>query len=377
MTTTPKPQPDPAPAIAASKDAASKDAAAKAPAPASPANAPAPGTASPPRETAAPPPESAAPAPRATKPRAKPAKPKPPPAAEPGAAEQPSARGRRGRGAIQRLVRKLRPPKSGAELRESIEELIDSAETEPKVMPVEADERRLLRNILRLHRITAQDVMVPRADIVAVEFGTALSAFVDQARKQPHSRFPIYRGKLDEIVGMVHVKDVLSFWGAERPFSIEAVLRKVLFAAPSMPVLDLLAEMRDSRLHLALVVDEFGGIDGLVTIEDIVEEIVGEIVDEHDDGTAPLLLEERPGIVVVDARIKLDVFERRCGAFTAEEERAESDTLGGLVAFLAQRVPARGEIIRHSSGVEFEVVDADPRRVRLLRVRNLKPPAAA
>jgi magnesium and cobalt transporter len=343
----------------------------------SPVPAPPPGA---PTDTATTP-EAATPAAKAAKPRAKAAKPKAPaaaPAQTPAGTEAPEApvsRGRRGRGALQRLVRKLRPPKSGAELRESIEELIDSAEAEPKFRPVEADERRLLRNILRLHRITAADVMVPRADIVAVEIGTALSAFVEQARRQPHSRFPVFRGKLDEIVGMVHVKDVLSFWGTDRAFAIESVLRKVLFAAPSMPVLDLLAEMRDSRLHLALVVDEFGGIDGLVTIEDIVEEIVGEIVDEHDDGTAPLLLEERPGIVVVDARIKLDAFERRCGAFAAAEERAESDTLGGLVAFVAQRVPARGEIIRHPSGVEFEVVDADPRRVRLLRVRNLKPAA--
>ncbi|MFO0989930.1 MAG: hemolysin family protein [Alphaproteobacteria bacterium] len=233
------------------------------------------------------------------------------------------------------------------------------------------DERRLLRNILRLHAITAADVMVPRADIVALEIETPLARVIELVKQQGHSRFPVYRGTLDEIVGMVHIKDLIAHWSQRRGFAIEKVVRKVLFAAPSMHVLDLLKEMRITRLHLALVVDEYGGVDGLVTIEDLVEEIVGEIEDEHDEEAPPTLVEEAPGVALADARVKLDEFEKRFGAFVGEEERAEVDTLGGLVFYLANRVPSRGELIRHSSGIEFEVVEADPRRVRLLRVRHL------
>jgi CBS domain containing-hemolysin-like protein len=187
----------------------------------------------------------------------------------------------------------------------------------------------------------------------------------------------VYRGALDEIVGMLHVKDLIAHWSQRRGFALEKVLRKVLFAAPSMRVLDLLKEMRITRIHLALVVDEYGGVDGLVTIEDLVEEIVGEIEDEHDAEAPPSLIEEAPGIALADARVKLEDFEARFGKFVDDDERAEVDTLGGLVFYLANRVPTRGELIKHPSGLEFEVVDADPRRVRLLRVRHIPTENAA
>jgi CBS domain containing-hemolysin-like protein len=291
----------------------------------------------------------------------------PPPDAADDDAE-PSAKKKRS-SALARLLRSLRRDRRTDELRDTLEEIIQAADF--KGDELAPDERRLLRNILRLHSITAADVMVPRADIVAVEIATPLARVIELVKREGHSRFPVYRGTLDEIVGMVHIKDLIAHWSQRRGFAIETVLRKVLFAAPSMRVLDLLKEMRITRLHLALVVDEYGGVDGLVTIEDLVEEIVGEIEDEHDEQAPPALVEEAPGIALADARVKLDEFEKRFGPFVDEEERAEVDTLGGLVFYLANRVPSRGELIKHSSGIEFEVVDADPRRVRLLRVRHL------
>jgi CBS domain containing-hemolysin-like protein len=297
----------------------------------------------------------------------------PPPAESPSASAEaaPGAKKKRSllAGPLARVLRSLRRGRRSDELRDTLEEIIEAADFKGEELA--PDERRLLRNILRLHAITAADVMVPRADIIAVEIETPLARLIELVKRSGHSRFPVYRGALDEIAGMVHVKDIIAHWSQRRGFSVEKVLRKVLFAAPSMRVLDLLKEMRITRLHLALVVDEYGGVDGLVTIEDLVEEIVGEIEDEHDEEAPPSLIEEAPGVALADGRVKLDDFEQRFGAFVDPEERAEADTLGGLIFYLANRVPSRGELIKHPSGIEFEIVDADPRRVRLLRVRHL------
>jgi CBS domain containing-hemolysin-like protein len=193
-----------------------------------------------------------------------------------GADAAPAARKKRApAGPFARLLRSLRRDRKSDELRDTLEELIEAADFKGEELA--PDERRLLRNILRLHSITAADVMVPRADILAVEIATPLARLIELVKQQGHSRYPVYRGTLDEIVGMIHIKDLIAHWSQRRGFAIEKVLRKVLFAAPSMRVLDLLKEMRITRLHLALVVDEYGGVDGLVTIEDLVEEIVGEI----------------------------------------------------------------------------------------------------
>ena len=283
--------------------------------------------------------------------------------------EEPAPNAKRKRRLFSSLIRTLKRDRRGDELRDTLEQIIEAADTQRDDLA--PDERRLLRNILRLHAVTAADVMVPRADISAMELETPLARVIELVKREGHSRFPVYRGALDEIVGMLHVKDLIAHWSQRRGFALEKVLRKVLFAAPSMRVLDLLKEMRITRIHLALVVDEYGGVDGLVTIEDLVEEIVGEIEDEHDAEAPPSLVEEAPGIALADARVKLEEFEQRFGKFVDDEERAEVDTLGGLVFYLANRVPTRGELIRHPSGIEFEVVDADPRRVRLLRVRHI------
>lgn len=256
------------------------------------------------------------------------------------------------------------------DLRETIEELIADTDALPAEFGVR--ERELLRNIFKLRGISAHDVMVPRADIVAVAHDTPLPDLVKKMVREAHSRLPVFRETLDDIIGFIHIKDVLQFWGGDRPFKIEDILRRVLFVAPSMRVLDLLLEMRKTHVHMALVVDEYGGIDGLVTIEDVVEEIVGEIEDEHDVDDSPSLSPDVHGAYFADARLPLDEFEAKFGdVLTPDEREADLNTLGGLVVARAGRVPSRGEVISHPSGLEFEVLDADPRRLKKLRVRRV------
>jgi len=269
-------------------------------------------------------------------------------------------------------------------LRDALEEIIEEAEAEGETPaneePITAGERGLLRNILRLRDLSARDVMVPRADIVAVAEDTDTDALIAQLGSHGHSRLPVYRESLDDIVGFIHIKDLLNARAGGRPFELKKLLRQILFVAPSMRVLDLLLQMRLSRQHLALVVDEFGGIDGLITIEDLVEQIVGEIEDEHDIAEGPKLIPRPDGTLMADARATIREFEERVGPVLTEQERAAYiDTLGGLVVSLAGRVPSRGELVTHPSGIAFEVIDADPRRIRRLRLRNLPsrtPPPA-
>lgn len=234
-------------------------------------------------------------------------------------------------------------------------------------------ERALIANISRLRGKTAYDVMVPRADIVAMEASLTFDQAIAAIQREGHSRYPVYQRSLDDVLGMVHIKDVMGWLGKDG-FSLQAVLRKPLFVAPSIPVLDLLLQMRQQRMHLALVVDEHGGIDGLVTIEDLVETIVGDIADEHDEVAAPQMIERPDGAVDLDARLPIEAFESRFGpVLTAEEREQDLDTVGGLVFTLGGRVPVRGEVLTHSSGLEFRVLEADPRRIKRLRVR--RPPA--
>jgi magnesium and cobalt transporter len=195
-------------------------------------------------------------------------------------------------------------------------------------------------------------------------------------RKEGHSRMPVYREYLDDVAGMVHIKDVFGFTGKPEDFSVEKILRKPLMVAPQIAVLDLLLQMRQTHTHLALVVDEYGGIDGLVTIEDLVETIVGDISDEHDEIEGPMLVERADGAYDLNARLPIEEFEAKLGPVLTESERAaDIETVGGLVFNLAERVPARGEIITHPSGVEFLVLDADARRIRKLRARRVHPAA--
>ena len=260
---------------------------------------------------------------------------------------------------------------SEQDLRTSLEELIEEHEEEP----IDAQERAILTNIVKLHEQTAADVMVPRVDIVAIDVDTPFDQVVRSFVEHGHSRVPIFRETLDDVLGMVHVKDVLPYAADGKPVPLAKIVRKALFVAPSMPVLDLLLQMRVTRIHLALVVDEFGGVDGLLTIEDVIEEIVGEIEDEHDPADPPQMIERPDGSVIVEARMPIDRLEDATGQkLVPEESEEEINTLGGLVTTLAGRVPARGEVIRHPAGFDIEVLDADPRRVKRLRLRGLPAP---
>jgi CBS domain containing-hemolysin-like protein len=251
--------------------------------------------------------------------------------------------------------------------RDSLDEIIE--EREVAEIPLDDAERMLLANILSLRDRSVEDVMVPRADIVAIESKATLDETIQFMTRVGHSRLPVYRDTLDDAIGMVHIRDVLAWREEVRSFHLSKILRRVLFVAPSMKVLELLLEMRVKRSHMALVVDEFGGVDGLVTIEDLVEEIVGEIEDEHDRSPELGIVRRADGSFDVDARSPIEVLEEECGEVLTDEEREEIDTMGGLVFAIAGRVPIRGELVTHPSGVEFEVLDADPRRIRRLRVR--------
>ncbi|HWY62762.1 MAG TPA: hemolysin family protein [Rhizomicrobium sp.] len=279
---------------------------------------------------------------------------------------------------LKRLLQMLRgEDPSSAAMRESLEEVIEESERQSPALSQQ--ERVMLTNLLAFGELKVSDVMVPRAEIVAVEETMPLPELVTLFRVAQHSRLPVYRETLDDPTGLVHVKDVMALLEL-RPdgdyrladSSILKVKRPVLFVPPSMRALDLLLKMQASHTHLALVIDEYGGTDGLVSIEDIIEEIVGDIADEHDEEAMAL---RRDGTCyVVDARIDLDDFKAETGIdLSTPETDTDVDSLGGLVTALLGRLPQRGEIIAHPCGYEFEVLEADPRRVRRLRI--CPPPA--
>jgi len=271
---------------------------------------------------------------------------------------------------LRSFLRLIRRPRDGDSLRETIDEMIEEPSAGGSHL-LSAHERVLIGNILKVYNRTAADVMVPRLDIVALDVETPFPEVLKCMIEQGHSRVPVYRETLDDVIGFVHVKDLLGPAADRQPTKLGPVLRKVLFVAPSLLILDLLVQMRQARTHIAMVVDEFGGIDGLVTIEDLIEEIVGEIEDEYDVAEGPNLTERADGTLIADARIPIEQLEERQGIrLRPTGEQNEVDTLGGLVSSLAGRVPGRGEVIGHPSGIEFEVLDADPRRVKRLRVRN-------
>ena len=277
-----------------------------------------------------------------------------------------------------KLLNRLRNTEQS--VRESIAELVQEAGAEVSVTGDTAglnmQERSLIGNVLRLRGITADDVMVPRPDIIAMRADVTLAQAIAQIREEGHSRMPVFREHLDDVLGMVHIKDVFAYPGRDADFSVAQILRKPLMVAPQIGVLDLLLQMRQTRTHLALVVDEYGGIDGLVTIEDLVETIVGDIADEHDEIEGPMFTERGDGAADINALLPIEAFEARLGSVLSPEERAaDIETVGGLVFNLAGRVPTKGEIITHPSGLEFLVLEADARRIRRLRVRKTSQPA--
>jgi magnesium and cobalt transporter len=260
----------------------------------------------------------------------------------------------------------------GATLQEDLRELLDQhEETGQGVNP---EERMILMNLVTLGELRVGDVMLPRADIVAVDETSDIDDLIKAFRDGYHSRLPLFRGTLDHVVGMTHIKDLLGSWDRADEFNLAAIMREVLFVPASMPIWDLLLNMRTRRIHMAVVVDEFGGTDGLATIEDLVEAIVGEIEDEHDAVERPLLVEIADGVLEADARAPVaDVEARMECDFLPEDRDDDISTLGGAVAAIAGRVPQRGEVISHPAGVEFEIVEADARRVKRLRLRKVAP----
>jgi magnesium and cobalt transporter len=252
-------------------------------------------------------------------------------------------------------------------VRDTLEELIE--DSDPQVYQ-DSHERTLLRNVLGLRDITAWNVMVPRADITAIDVKTPIPELVSEMVKMAHSRLPVYRSTLDDVVGMVHIKDVLAHLNSSKKMVLSDLIREVLFVSPTIRALDLLQEMRMTRRHLALVVDEFGGIDGLITIEDLVEEIVGEIIDEHDVEEGPKIVEQADGTTIANARATVEELETLFGPVLSAEEKEEAETLAGLIYSITGRIAKRGEIIRHATGLEFEILEADPRRLKSVRVRR-------
>ena len=233
-------------------------------------------------------------------------------------------------------------------------------------------ENELLKNLAGLRGITASDVMVPRINIVSVGMSDDFNEIVRQLIVANHSRVPVRNESLDDIVGIIHIKDVLAHLYSKEKKDIKSLLKEPIFVSPSISLLDLLHEMRIKRRHLALVVDEYGGIDGLVSIEDLVEELVGEIEDEHDSLTECRLDKMPDGSLIVEARIAIDLLEDFLISIKQQDLNEEIDTLGGLIISIAGRVPVIGEVVRHSSsGLEFEILDADPRRIVLVRIRGL------
>lgn len=279
-------------------------------------------------------------------------------------------------GGIWRGLRALLFGDEGDEtLRARLEEIIDEHEGEPgpdAVGDLSPLERQMVRNLLHFSERDAGDVGVPRADIIAVEEGIAFDDLVKTFAAAGHSRLPVYRGNLDEIIGMVHIKDVFNILaaGAPPPDTLARLIREPLYVPVSRGALDLLADMRGKRVHLAIVLDEYSGTEGLVTIEDLIEEIVGDIEDEHDEAPTALIVPIEGGGWEADARAELEDVAATVDPRLAETED-DVDTIGGLTATLAGHVPEIGECLDHPSGWKIEVVDADLRRVARVR---LHPP---
>jgi len=265
-----------------------------------------------------------------------------------------------------KFIHFISPPADAAALREVVAELME----EPvSASGISHSERILLSNIMRLRERKVADCMVPRADIVALAVNASIKELVASMTENGYSRVPIYRGTLDDVVGMAHVKDIIPALVQQKPCVITDILRPVLYVAPSMPASKLLLQMRQTRQHMAVVIDEFGGVDGLVTIEDLVEEIVGEIDDEHDDPESASVIVRPDGALLADARMDIDSFEKQTGLNLPRLEGDDVDTLGGYVAHMAGRVPSVGESFCTTSGLGMTVVEMDQSRVSRVNIR--------
>lgn len=290
------------------------------------------------------------------------------------------------------LIQFFRARGNGSSLRDDLADAL--AEAAPDAASFSPAERAMLNNILRLREVRVEDVMIPRTDIEAVEITTTLGEVLELFEESGHSRMPVYAETLDDPRGMIHIRDVVGHLtrtarlkkgrGARKagtpdlnlaqvdlksPIGDLGITRPVLFVPASMLASDLMARMQASRTQMALVIDEYGGTDGLVSLEDIVEMVVGDIEDEHDDDEEPLITKTGEGVYIVDAKAEIDDVAQAIGSdFTAGEHGEYVDTIGGLIFSTLGRIPARGEVVRAVPGYEFHVLDADPRRVKRVRI---------
>ncbi len=262
---------------------------------------------------------------------------------------------------------------SNNSLKQSIETVLDNDLKDAE--GISKHERLMLLNILKINDIRSSDIMIPRADIGAVEVNDSFEKVLEVFIKEAHSRVPVYDKNLDNIIGMVHIKDLVNFQNqkmSETNF-LRDLKRDILEIPPSMPVLDLLLKMQMTRLHMGIVIDEYGCTDGLITIEDVIEEITGEIEDEHDEKNLPMLIKSSANTYEASARVSIDELQNVTNIeFIVSNENEDIDTLGGLIFAIAGRVPQRGEIIQHDSGTTFEIKDADPMKIKSVKVSTPK-----
>ena len=258
-------------------------------------------------------------------------------------------------------------------LQNNIEKLLNKRLKQKK--PLKVNEEKIISNVFQLPEKLINDIMIPRTDIISVDTNVNINKFVQIIGRTSHSRYPVFDKSRDNIIGMIHIKDVISCWKNKKIRNIKKLVRQILFTPDSINILDLLLKMRTSHIHMAIIVDEHGGVDGLVTIEDLVEEIVGEIKDEHEaqkENKNNIKGEIKDdGSIKISARMLIEDFEKKYGnIFSDKEDISDIDTMGGLVFHIFGRIPLKGEVIKHSNVCEFEILDADSRRIRTILVRN-------
>ena len=263
--------------------------------------------------------------------------------------------------------------KNNNKIQNKIENLLNKRLKQKK--PLKINEEKIISNVFQLPEKLINDIMIPRTDIISVDTNVNINKLVQIIGRTSHSRYPVFDKSRDNIIGMIHIKDVISCWKNKKIRNIKKLVRQILFTPDSINILDLLLKMRTSHIHMAIIVDEHGGVDGLVTIEDLVEEIVGEIKDEHEaqkenkNNIKGLIKDD--GSIKISARMLIEDFEKKYGnIFSDKKDISDIDTMGGLVFHIFGRIPLKGEVIKHSNVCEFEILDADSRRIRTILVRN-------
>lgn len=271
---------------------------------------------------------------------------------------------------ISKIFKKVNLLNQNQSLRDSIQDVIDEKVNDGNSnIDLSLKEKSILNNILSINKLKVGDVMIPRASIIAVPSDCSFEKLISVIENETHSRMPVFRKDLDDILGMIHIKDIIKYSGTKSSsFKIQNILREVIFAPPTMPVLNLLLKMQSTKLHMALVIDEHGGTDGLITIEDVVEEIVGEIQDEHDKDDDFNFKKINFNLFEAKAEMKIEDFNRESN-FNISLEGV--DTLGGFIFSHVNRVPCIGEVIKISNKYQFEILDADPRKIKKIRISNL------